>query len=307
MDLANNNTTEVETGSAADLGIGGGEGGGGSAEQTLPAEQGGEGGEGASSEFLAQFSSEVGDGESASNRDYVQSKGFKDLDGLVSSYRGAEKGLHDKGMVKVPGEGATEQELAAFRTAIGVPEKAEDYARPEFKDSDGNPIAYNAELTDRVLESAHKHGAPKSVIENILHDEIQWQIEQHDEAQKQLEAAANEHVKSWGADSQAKIASVNAALKDLGLSREDVQHMRAMPSGPGKFLDAMAKVGANYSEDALIKGDTQRFGMSAEDAQKTITEMKGNPETVKKIKIPGSAERQRWDRANEVLGAAANT
>lgn len=282
----------------------GGEGAGGEGAGGEGAGGEGAGGEGAGADFLGQFSAEAGEGESASNRDYIQSKGFKDLDGLVKAYRGAEKALHDTGRIKVPGEGATEQEIAEYRTATGVPEKPEDYARPEFKDADGKAIAYNSELTDRIFAAAHKIGLPKEAAERLVKGEIEQQIADFDAGLRGVQDAANEHVKGWGENREAMMAQVNAALKDLGFSRDDVQHMRMMPSGVGKFLDAMAKVGSNFSEDTLIKGDRKQFGQKPAEAQKEIDAMRADPATLDKMTVPGTPENKRYNRLLAAAGAA---
>lgn len=289
------------------LGSGAASGGNGSESGAKSAEGGSGGSEGgADPDWYGSLSAELGDGETASNVDYVKAKGFKDLDGLVKAYRSAEKGIHDSGRVKIPGEGASEAEIAEYRTAIGVPEKPEDYARPEPKGADGNPIPLNEAMTDRIFAAAHKIGLPKSAAEQLVAGEIEQQIAEHDAAQKQLETAANDHVKGWGDDKGAKLAQVNAALKEAGFSREDVAHMRAMPSGPGKFLDAFAKFGTNFSEDALVKGDRSSFGKSPEEAQKELDAMKADPSIADKIMVKGTAEHTRYNRLLDAVAGAAD-
>lgn len=257
-------------------------------------------------DFYGALSVDVGEGETASNRDYVKAKGFKDLDGLVKAYRSAEKGIHDSGRVKVPGDGATAEELAAYRTATGVPDDPKGYAVPEVKGGDGNPVPLNSAMVERVMASAHKHGGPKAVIDAILADEIAAQAADHDAQIAAQQQAAHEHVKSWGADKDAKLAAVNAAAKEAGLTREDMQFLRAMPGGPAKMLDMLAKFGSSFSEDSLIRGDRQRFGVNAADAQKEIEAMIADPETAKKVKVPGSAENQRWNRLQAAVRAGAS-
>lgn len=249
-------------------------------------------------DWYGSLSADLGDGETASNRDYVQAKGFKDIDALTKAYRNAEKGLHESGRIKVPGEGATAQEIAEYRTATGVPNDPAGYTLPEFKGADGNPIPINTALTERIFAKAHELGGSKALIEQLVMGEIQAQIEESDAGVKQLQAEATAHIAKWGPEKEAGIAQVNAALKDLGFSREDVEHMRAMPGGVGKFLDAMRKVGSNFTEDTLVKGDRKTFGMSAQQAQEEIKTMSADPAMASKIMVPGSAERQRWDRLN---------
>lgn len=291
-------------GSAADAGGGDGgqqQGGVDGNQDGGPQQQGG-----ADPDWYGQLSSETGEGQTASNLDVAKAKGWKTLDDVLKGYREAERAVRDGGRVKVPGEGASDEEVAAFRAAIGVPEKPEGYAIPQPKDADGNDIPINSALTERVVASAHKHGVPKAALDAILADEISAQIAEYDELVKGLQVKAGEHVKSWGEDRDAKLANVNAAAQDIGLTREDMEYLRGMPSGPGKALDMLAKFGSNFSEDSMISGDRRTFGMNAAQAQAEIDAIKADPATFDKAMVPGSAENKRYNRAVEALGAAAD-
>lgn len=303
MDLG---TTETTAGSINDL-IGGdpAPATGGDLAPAAGGEPAPGGDGGPAPDWYGNLSAETAEGETASNRDYVQAKGFKDIDGLVKAYRHAEKGLHESGRIKVPGEGATAQEVAEYRAAIGVPDKPEGYTVPEFKDAAGNPIPINTALTQRIFAKAHELGGPKGLVEQLVASEVQAQIEEYDAAVKELQAEANTHIAKWGPEKEAGITQVNAALKELGFSREDVDHMRAMPGGVGKFLDAMRKVGSNFTEDTLIKGDRSTFGMTPEAAQTELATMKADKATAEKIMVPGSPERQRYERLLSVLEGQA--
>ena len=254
-------------------------------------------------DFLALIPAEAPEGE-PSLQDWVKSVGVKDVATLAKIARDNQKALRESGRIKVPGEGATAQEIAEYRAAIGVPDKPEGYAVPEFKDAAGNPIPVNTALTQRIFAKAHELGGSKALVEQLVASEIEAQIAEHDAAVKELTAAAQKHVASWGPEKDRGMAQVNAALKDLGFSREDVEHMRAMPSGVGKFLDAMRKVGSNFTEDTLVKGDRQTFGMTPETAQAELTAMQSDPEVAKKIMVPGSPERIKRDRLLDIVANA---
>src|SRR5436305_1568001 len=118
-----------DVGGAADL-VGGAAGAAGGAADggASGGDAGGEGGAGGGAgdqtpEWFGNVSDKPGEGETASNRDWLSSKGFKDLDTLVKSYREAETTIRAGNKVKLPGADAKPEEISAFRTAIGVPEK----------------------------------------------------------------------------------------------------------------------------------------------------------------------------------------
>src|SRR5690606_21574553 len=150
-------------GGGGDAGAGGGEGGDAGAGGGGAGGEGGDagasgGGGGADTDGYEQVSAETGEGESASTRDWLKASGVKDINGLAKLARDNQRALRESGRIKVPGEGATDAEIAEFHKAIGVPEKPTDYAVPEFKDAAGNPIPINTALTDRKstrLNSSH--------------------------------------------------------------------------------------------------------------------------------------------------------
>lgn len=307
MDLG----TDSNTGSINDLLGGDAAAAGGDASGTATGgdasaggDAGGTGGD-IPADFLALFPADTPDGESASLQDWVRASGVKDAATLAKIARDNQKALRESGRIKVPGEGATPQEIAEYRAAIGVPDAPTGYQLPEFKGADGNPIPVNTALTERIFAKAHELGIPKAIGEKLVADEIEAQLAEHDAAVKQLQAEAQKHIAGWGAEKDQGIAQVNAALKELGFTREDVDHMRAMPSGVGKFLDTMRKIGSNFSEDTLVKGDRQTFGMTAQQAQAEINAMKADRSIADKVMIAGTEENQKWNRLNAVLAEAA--
>lgn len=297
-------------------GDGGGQGGGdssnnggtGGGDGGATGGEGGNGGESAGQDpsWYNDLSGDVGEGDSASLRDWVKSAQVKDLNGLAKIARDNQRALRDSGRVKVPGEGASETEVAEFRTAIGVPDDPKGYAVPEPKDADGKPIELNSALTDQVTTLGHKYGVPKGAMDGMLKDIIEGQVADFDAMVKDQQKAAGEHVKGWGAEKDDKLAAVNSAAKDLNLSAKDMQYLRGMPGGPGKMLDMLAKYGTNFGEDRIVRGENRTFGMNAEQAQSEINAIKGDQDILAKAMVPGSAENTRYNRALEALAAAAD-
>lgn len=289
----------------------GGDTGGGDTGGTSGGDTGNNGGDtsntgGADPDWYSSLSAEVGEGQSASNLDVVKAKNWQSVDDIVKGYREAERALRDGGRVKVPGEGASAEEIAAYHKAIGVPEDAKGYEIPQPKDADDNPIEINTALAERIAASAHKHGVPKAALDALLAEEIDVQIAEYDKLVQAQQKAAGEHVKSWGEDRDNMMAQVNAAAKEAGLTQADMEYLRGMPSGAGKALDMLAKFGSNFTEDSLVRGQSRTFGMNAEQAQAEIDAIKGDPDLRAKAMVPNSAEYQRYNRALEALSAAAD-
>ena len=80
------------------------------------------------------------------------------------SAHGEELKAATEGMVKIPGEGASIEEIAAYRTAQGVPDTKEEYelAIPDSEGKEGNTVIANA-----VMAAAHEAGIPKSKLSAV--------------------------------------------------------------------------------------------------------------------------------------------
>lgn len=317
MDLNDGAAGGGESGSAADMIGGAGAGAGSGANAGAAGDGGGAAGEAAQSggdmagaadpDWYSGLSAEP-DGDKAGNRDWVKAKGFKDTDGLVKAYRAAEQALHDSGRVKVPGEGASAEELAAFNKAIGVPDDAKGYKLPELKDADGNPVALNVSKLGLITEAAHKHGIPARALEGVLQEIATTDALELAAQEADLQQRAQAHAKKWGDQQDAKVAGINAAARELGISRDELLAIRAA-LGPERALDLMADLGSRMSEDVLVRGggaDARRFGVSAAEAKAQYDKRMADPAWRSKAMVPGTAERQEQERLVNAMAAAAD-
>ncbi len=298
-------------GSSADLtGIAAGGGDGGAAPAAAAGGAGGDEGAAAAAaaaaaagvepDWYAKLSAEA-DGDKPGNRDWVKSLGVKDLDGLAKVARDNQAALRDSGRVKVPGEGATDADRAAFHKAIGVPEDPKGYVFEAPTLDDGSQIPLDKPLLDRLAASASKAGVPKAAMEAVVSDFIQAQLDQANDENTAELAAADKAVKAWGSESAAKLAAIDNAAAALGLKKDELLALRKA-WGPDRALNIMAKLGEGMAEDTLITGGRGRFGVSVAEAQVEVDKMKATPGMLDKIKVPGSPERMRWDRLQGVLG-----
>jgi hypothetical protein len=105
-----------------------------------------------------------------------------------------------KGVI-VPGEKATEVELAEFRKAIGVPETPDGYKYETPKDISVEDLS--TEFLKGTMERFHKAGATPAVVNealNIYSDHLREVEKQVDAMEAQAVAAADEALKTnWGA------------------------------------------------------------------------------------------------------------
>lgn len=248
----------------------------------------------AAPDWFEKVSAQAGDGETASNRDWLASKGFKDIDAVVKSARHAEKALHDKGMVSVPKEGATAEQVAAYHKAIGVPDDAKGY---EIKGPEG--VKLNEPLIGRLAGAAHAAGIPKGAFEKTVGEFIQAQMDEAAEAEKARDGEVADKLKEWGGKKDEQLAHINAAARALGLSRADMTFMRGMPGGAGRALELFAKLGAGMAEDVMSASGKTQFGVTGPEAKAQLDAMMADKDVRAKVLTPGTPERARYDRLNK--------
>lgn len=281
---------------AGDGGAGAGAGGGAAASADG----------GADPDWYAQLSGDPGEGESASLRDVAKAKGWKSLDDVVKSYREVERAFRESGRIKVPGEGASAEEVAAFHKAIGVPDDAKGYSLPEFKDAEGNAVKLNTPLLDRLADQAHKAGVPKAAYEALVGDFVQAQMEEITTENARLQGEARDWLKEQGDKAPAKTAAINRGAQALGLNAEEVLAIRGA-IGSKRAMETLARLGERVGEDVLTGGEAKGgFMISGETAQAQINAMRADPIVAAKIMQPGTPENARYNRLIEVVGQAEN-
>ncbi len=140
----------TETGPALD--------GGGAGEQAAPTAP--EGGTGTDAPWYAGLPEEH----------HQALAGFGDKDQALLGLLG-KTGETPAGLLKVPGPDATDEERAAFRKALGVPDAAEGYALPEgLKPPEG--VDLNDDVGQDFRRAAHELGLSDAQFQGVL----QWAV-----------------------------------------------------------------------------------------------------------------------------------
>jgi len=290
---------------AADAGAGGGAAadGAGRGEQGAGGDAGGSDGitGGADPDWYSQISADVADGEKASLRDWVKSVQAKDIGDLAKIARDNQLALRESGRIKVPGEGATPEEVKAFHKATGVPDDAKGYELPVVKGPDGHDVKLDDGILGRLSESALKYGIPKAAYQGLINDFVGLQLDQVAHGDVEQQQLADKWVKEQGANLNARTAAINSALSSLGLSGEDAKAIRCA-IGADRALAMFAKLGEGMQEDVMITGGKGRFGIDGAAAQAEIDKLKTDSAWLGKAMQPGTPENMRYNRLNEAAG-----
>lgn len=267
----------------------------------------GEGGA-ADAEWLAGLSAET-EGDKASLRDWAKAAGVKDLNGLAKIARDNQTALRDSGRVKIPGEGASAEEVSAWRSAIGVPATVEGYVLPQLQAEDGSVVSLDNGLIGALLPKALERGAPASLMNGLIEDFVQLQLDAVAKEDTEQKAAAQAWLTQQGDQASAKLAAVDAAGRALGLQREEMIALRGA-LGSGRALDILSKLGEGMAEDVMITGGQGRFSVTGREAQAEINQMiakgKADRSYAEKVRLPGTPENERWNRLQGQAAAWAS-
>jgi hypothetical protein len=193
---------------------------------------------------------------------------YGDVPALAKAYVDAEALIGRKGAI-IPKEGDAPEVTAAWRKALGVPEKADGYtiARPEDVPealwSDGTAAKYR--------EIAHKHGLTPAQAQAVAGEFLQHQAgEVAALAQAGQEAVATLR-KEWGAKFEQNVTLATRAA--AAFLPGDLLDM-VLPTGQRlgdhpDMVKAFAKIGAAQGEDAAPGLGTGRTGLMTPSEAKT--------------------------------------
>lgn len=280
----------------------GGAGAGGDDAAAAAAAAAAAGGGAVDPDWYANLSADAGEGAEASNRDWIKARGAKTLDDVVKGFRDTQRAFHDKGMIKVPGEGATPEETAAFRKAIGVPDTVEGYKFEGPKDEAGNPLPLADGLVSAATLAALKHGLPAEPFKAMLGEVIQADLDAQRAALSEQQAEARAWIKEQGAAGAAKLAAINTAARVIGLSDDEVLAARSF-WGAKRAMEVFAKLGDGLSEDVMLSGSKARFGVTGAEAKAQLSARMATAGWSAKAMVKGSPENAEYVRLRDASAA----
>lgn len=148
--------------------------------------------------------------------------------------------------VRVPGTGATSEEIAAYRAAIGAPETPDAYglaAKPEGFQGEWDE-ARGKELQDLL----HRHNVPAAAAKELAAMEAARATAEATEAKAYVDAQTAILKAEWGENLGANVAKAVAVAKQFGVDLDKV--------GDAKLIQVFHKLHTWVSQD-----DRMRSGM----------------------------------------------
>jgi hypothetical protein len=201
---------------------------------------------------------------------------FKDVGGLFKSY------IHSlASKPSLPGENASEDDVAAWRTIAGVPTDPKDYGltAPEEMPQD---LEFNEAAVARVAAVAHKHHVSATAMKALLNEQIaiagERAAEYREMAEAQKRDAEDQLIREWKGDFEANKSTVRHLAGRLAESAgiqdgPELQQLANNPAFARMLLQASKLFGEDSTRSPLGYGDMrssqQRADaiMSGKDAQ----------------------------------------
>lgn len=199
----------------------------------------------------------------------------------------------DEGMIKLPGENATDEERAAFAKAMGIPESPDKYERYKPEGEGAIELAEaDKAFVDSAIAELHKAGgitASPAVIKTF--EGLYYKA--MEERASQMAAAAvtkmheNENIlkQSWGSDYKVNMTYANSALQAYAASGDKAELLELQLADGTKlgahagFIKMMANAGRATTEDPAFLATLTGESMSGDALEAEIKKIEGMRQT----------------------------
>lgn len=238
------------------------------------------------------------------SKQYVETKGFKDVGALVGAYQNAEKAIGSR--VAWPKDENDADGWNAIYARMGRPEKPEAYTLEGYKAPEGG-----IDLMPWFQQTAHKHGLGERQFRGVMGEFLQEMKRIGDaeaaEYAQIVKAQEDAVTKAWGSDAPKMTRNMQIIRKLTGWNEQDAtEAMLAM--GPEKW-SKLAKLGDYFSEQSI--GDLTQpngaggFGMTKEAAQARIQDIVNSMDPAmaqmrERLANGDIVAQQEWDKLNRI-------
>lgn len=244
----------------------------------------------------------------------------EDLKGFIGEKTPAQVAQELRALNTPPGEGASDEEIAAYQRLRGIPEKPDGYElvriRDELKIGEAD---WDKAEADRFATWAKSAGLSKQEAQNFALTVIKERLEQSksaQEAQKKIAQETESAIKSgWGGDFEKNTQSAQAFARHLGID-DDVLGIIARVSGNKpeaayKVMDFMRRGGEMLAEggqpNQFASSAVKPENMSPEQARKAIDTLLSERDNRAAYLSRGHKNHKEiYDRMQPLLKAANN-
>ncbi len=177
---------------------------------------------------------------------------------LAKEHANAQK-LIGADKVVIPGDDATEEEVRAFRTKLGVPLESKDYDLSGIEVPEGLP--WDEGFQTSMVDSMHKHGLSQAQVQGVLADYIESVGGQYQEvtgeAAQSRESALKDMRTEWGRSAPAQEQMAKSAFQSFaGENWQDIAGIQLADGGVlgdnVDFIRTFANVGSKMQDHGLV-------------------------------------------------------
>lgn len=199
-------------------------------------------------------------------RGYVESKGFKGVEDVISSYKQAETLLGDKvNAAVIPGADATPEQWEEFYNKLGRPSSANDYKLELPEGDDGAFSKTAAEWMHKAgLNQQQAQGLNKYWNEFVVNQQAAIEQQRQIQHQNELQSLKQE----WAQNYDKNVELARRAARSLGVN-DDMANKLQNAIGPKEMMNLFSKIGNGFSEHTFhgSNDNASPFGMSVEAAR----------------------------------------
>lgn len=202
---------------------------------------------------------------------------YKDLPTLLKSLKDNQAAARQRleGYVKLPGEESSEEDVTAFRSALGVPNDAENYdlaVPPSAPDG----FEFDEAITTQLKETAHQLNLTPDQLNGLVAFQVQSEVDAlQEETNQQRQWAMDQRAlleSEFGNGINEKLHMAARAAETFGLDPKNAIFAEA------DMVRAFAKIGESLSEDKLIASEAMDNRLSPESEADEIMFNENNPD-----------------------------
>lgn len=181
---------------------------------------------------------------------YIDNKAFESPEALANSYRNLEK-LVGKPQLPMPKDGNDNEALNKIYTALGRPEKADDYKVPV-------PDGFDDKFAKQAAPWFHEAGLSQKQVEVIVGKYNEAVMAGEAESAKAVQAQSDAELSAlkgeWGQAYDQKVQAGKEAVQFLGLDADALNGLEAAMGTKG-MMTMLAKIGEGMAEAPSIGFD----------------------------------------------------
>ena len=187
------------------------------------------------------------------------------VDNLAKSYGELEK--HLGGSIKIPGEGASVEDIQKFRKAMGVPDKAEDYG--QYDVGDPEDIA-------EIIKAAHEEGLSKKQLDRLMKVSTDRATERQKKVYTEKMIAGEKALRDkWGDKYESNKNDAVRAMQELAPEniKKRLQEDPNLGNDPD-MIELFQGLWHSMKEAAFHRPDTS---LTADDIDRKLVEIQSDP------------------------------